>query len=121
MNDDLISRSKLLRQLDYDIEITQRFIDKILPKVNNRLELEDQLNTLVSQLNTLQNYRAIVEDMKTVYDVDKVVEQLKEVQFTAELEEYILAETNVTELFETQVVQIDEAIEIVKAGGRDEG
>ena len=59
-----------------------------------------------------------IEEQPTAFDVDKVLEKLKEVQFTAELEEYILAETNVTELFETQVVQLDEAIEIVKAGGR---
>ena len=61
----------------------------------------------------------LIKEQPTAFDVDNVVEKLEEVQFTAELEEYILAETNVTELFETQVVQLDEAIEIVKAGGRD--
>lgn len=101
MNDDLISRSKLLRLFDSDIEITQRFIDKNLHKVNTCLEL-------VGQLKTLQCYRAIVEDMKTAYDMDKVLKKLDKEAYYTDIET------------DRQVVNLNEALDIVKEGGIDE-
>ena len=93
----LIDADKLIKQLDDDIEITQRFLDRGLDKGNICFEL-------IGQLNTLKSYRAIVEDKKTAYDVDKVLKKLKN-----EIEEIGLYE----------FIDADVVIEIVRKGGID--
>ena len=62
----------------------------------------------------------IINKQPIAYDVEKVVAELEESQFDTEIEEPILAETNVRELFEAQVVILTQAIDIVKRGGNNE-
>ena len=60
----------------------------------------------------LKSYRAIVEDMPTAFDVDKVVEQLDDYKMWKELLIYDL------NFRERQILK--KAIDIVKRGGIDE-
>lgn len=56
----------------------------------------------------------------TIYDIDKVVEELEKYSYETEIEEPILGETNVTESFEEEVVALYQAIKIVKSGGKND-
>lgn len=58
---------------------------------------------------TVEDVKSAISKQPTAYDVDKVVEQLKETKA------YMLYEN-----MNADVKWIDKAIEIVKAGGRDE-
>ena len=95
----LIDVDKLIKQLDDDIKITSEFVKKSIKYDDYR-----DFDKSFAVLYMLKSYRAIVEDMKTAFDVEKVVEQLEKESY------YIDIETD------REVVNLNEAIEIVKAG-----
>ena len=69
----LIDADKLIKQLDDDINITSEFVKKSIKYDDYR-----DFDKSFAILYMLKSYRAIVEDMKTTFDVEKVVEQLEE-------------------------------------------
>ena len=93
----LIDVDKLLEQLDDDIKITSEFVKKSIKYDDYR-----DFDKSFAVLYMLKSYRAIVEDMKTVYNIDKVVEQLEKESY------YIDIETD------REVVNLNEAIKIVR-------
>lgn len=95
----LIDADKLIKQLDDDIKIASEFVKKSIKYDDYR-----DFDKSFAVLYMLKSYRAIVEDMKTAFDVEKVVEQLEKESY------YIDIETD------REVVNLNEAIEIVKAG-----
>ena len=95
----LIDADKLIKQLDDDIKIASEFVKKSIKYDDYR-----DFDKSFAVLYMLKSYRTIVEDMKTAFDVDKVVEQLEKESY------YIDIETD------REVVNLNEAIEIVKAG-----
>ena len=101
MQNDLISRSALIKQLDDDIKITEYFMGKN-PKDSEKYA------TLLNQSIVLRNYKAIIEDMPTAYDVEKVVEQI-DGMFGVDPMYY----------GEDAKWAVDKAIEIVRNGGKE--
>ena len=99
----LIDADKLIKQLDDDINITSEFAKKSIKYDDYR-----DFDKSFAILYMLKSYRAIVEDMKTAFDVEKVVEQLEKESY------YIDIETD------REVVNLNEAIEIVRRGGIDD-
>ena len=95
----LIDADKLIKQLDDDIKISSEFVKKSIKYDDYR-----DFDKSFAVLYMLKSYRAIVEDMKTAFDVEKVVKQLEKESY------YIDIETD------RKVVNLNEAIEIVKAG-----
>ena len=95
----LIDVDKLIKQLDDDINITSEFVKKSIKYDDYR-----DFDKSFAILYTLKSYRAIVEDMKTAFDVEKVVEQLEKESYYTDIET------------DREVVNLNEAIEIVKAG-----
>ena len=94
----LVDADKLIEQLDDDIKITSEFVKKSI-KYDDYHDFDKSFAVLYM----LKSYRAIVEDMKTAYDIDKVVEQLeKEIKENPYQSEYLAG--------------LYKAIEIVKAG-----
>ena len=103
----LIDADKLIKQLDDDIKITSEFAKKSI-KYDDYHDFDKSFAVLYM----LKSYRAIVEDMPTEYDIDKVVEQLDDYKMWKELLIYDL------NFRERQILK--KAIDIVKAGGVDE-
>ena len=66
--------------------------------------IEDILNSMPTG-SARGVFRAFIEEQPTAYDVEKVVEQLEELRVNA---------------FNDEVLIINDAIEIVERGGRDE-
>lgn len=76
--------------------------------------LKKDLKSVTLSNGTLVNTNAVLyllEEYPTAYDVDKVVEQLKDVSYER---------FGYTGMGGENVVNLDDAIEIVKAGGKDE-
>ena len=96
----LIDADKLLKIINDDIEIT-------LKHVNNEGNSSRYYMGL-GELDSLQCYRGIVEDLPTVYDVDKVVKQLEE-------RSQLIRPVGWMKHYE--VITTKEVLEIVKAGG----
>lgn len=74
------------------------------------------LNNLSGMLKSMEDYDAVrkmINNMPTAYDVDKVVEELEGAMWLTTNDD---GETNKLSI---QVVSFDEAIKIVKAGGKD--
>lgn len=94
----LIDANKLMKIFENDIQMTQSWLDKC--------ESTDEIDCLTVQLDTIKSYQAIVEDMPTAYDIDKVVEQLK-----------ALDNEEVDYYSSNDVIDREDAVEIVKAGG----
>ena len=93
-------------------------MNKLISRKETYNELIESIDWLMERDYELycvigDSIRVCLDEQPTAFDVDKVVEELNKAQFSAEIEEPILAETN----FEAQVVLLDEAIEIVKQGG----
>ena len=99
----LIDVDKLIKQLDDDIKITSEFVKKSIKYDDYR-----DFDKSFAILYMLKSYRAIVEDMKTAFDVDKVVEQLEKESYYTDIET------------DREVVNLNEAIEIIRGGGVDE-
>ena len=99
----LIDADKLIKQLDDDIKITSEFVKKSIKYDDYR-----DFDKSFAVLYMLKSYRAIVEGMPTAFNVDKVVEQLEKESY------YIDIETD------REVVNLNEAIEIIEAGGIDD-
>lgn len=100
---DLISRSELLKQLETK------------PK-NSTVPKEVKLKDLITYYH--EKVIEVIEDMPTAYDVDKVVEELKNHKDTTDLttvdEEMVVGFTVYQGAFNDA---IDKSIEIVKQGG----
>lgn len=63
-------------------------------------------------------FETIIDEQPTAYDVDKVVEQLKNKAIPVEDEdEHVMPESNIHETYEIKMVALSDAIEIVKVGG----
>ena len=106
----LIDADELLKIINDDIEITSKC-------VNNDEKNSSCHHVGKGELNTLECYRGIVEDLPTVYDPDKVVEQLREkakMNLEKGLSEIIPVKAR--PYLEAHNVLYD-AIEIVEAGG----
>ena len=107
----LIDVDKLLEQLDDDIKITSEFVKKSIKYDDYR-----DFDKSFAILYMLKSYRAIVEDMKTAFDVEKVLselEDLKEENFKRGIKE-----NEPALLYASSCLH--EALDIVKAGGVDE-
>lgn len=68
----LIDANKLLKIIENDIQMTQSWLEGC-KSVGEKV-------SLTVQLNTIKSYQAIVEDLPTAFDVDKVVEQLESLE-----------------------------------------
>ena len=100
----LIDVDKLIKQLDDDIKITSEFVKKSI-KYDDYHDFDKSFAILYM----LKSYRAIVEDMKTAFDVEKVVSELEDYKMWKELLIYDL------DFRERQIIK--RALEIVKRGG----
>ena len=94
MNNDLISRESLLKDIDEVIE--QYSYEKDGAAV----------------MDALTCVRDMVNDMPTAYDVGKVLEQLKEKYYSCDL-----TKTDGSEYEDGRFDAYNEAVEIVKRGG----
>ena len=103
----LIDADKLIKQLDDDIKTTSEFVKKSIKYDDYR-----DFDKSFAVLYMLKSYRAIVEDMKTAFDVEKVVSELEDYEMWKELQIYDL------HFRERQIIK--RALEIVKVGGIDE-
>ena len=109
----LIDADKLIKQLDDDINITSEFVKKSIKYDDYR-----DFDKSFAVLYMLKSYRAIVEDMKTAFDVEKVEKELEE-----QVDEYekmacecIDDEEEIVDILEFRAMGVRDAIEIVKAG-----
>ena len=68
----LIDVNKLLEQFDDDIKITSEFVKKSIKYDDYR-----DFDKSFAVLYMLKSYRAIVEDMKTAFDVEKVISEVE--------------------------------------------
>ena len=75
---DLISRSALIELIQKDIEKTASFM-------NTAKKYDGSFDKLYGQLNTLRNYKSIISDIPTAYDVEKVVAELPTYEFGVSL------------------------------------
>ena len=103
----LIDADKLIKQFDDDINITSEFAKKSIKYDDYR-----DFDKSFAILYMLKSYRAIVEGMKTAFDVEKVVEQLEELKEWEDVDGkayYTMSEKQV----------INKAIKIVERGGID--
>ena len=102
----LIDAEKLIKQFDDDINITSEFVKKSIKYDDYR-----DFDKSFAVLYMLKSYRAIVEDMKTAFDVEKVVEQLDEKSQLAR---------PVGWAYPYEIIMTKDVMKIVKAGGIDE-
>ena len=108
----LIDAEKLIKQFDDDINITSEFVKKSIKYDDYR-----DFDKSFAVLYMLKSYRAIVEDMKTAFDVEKVVEQLEKSHFHTDA---TFDDDGCCNDDSEEVVNLNEAIEIVMGGGIDE-
>ena len=113
----LIDADKLIKQFDDDIKIASEFAKKSIKYDDYR-----DFDKSFAVLYMLKSYRAIVEDMKTAFDVEKVVEQLEEHvdEYEKMACECIDDEEEIVDILEFRAMGVRDAIEIVKAGGIDD-
>ena len=108
----LVDADKIIEQLDDDIKITSEFAKKSIKYDDYR-----DFDKSFAILYMLKSYRAIVEGMPTAFNVDKVARQLEKSHFhtdaTFDDDGYCNDDSE-------EVVNLNEAIEIVRSGGRDE-
>lgn len=98
---DLISRSALIELIQKDIEKTASFM-------NTAEKYDGSFEKLYGQLNALKNYKSIISDMPTAYDISKVVAELEEAKGEIALNEDDL---------NIYCGALDDAIDIVRRGG----
>ena len=101
----LIDADKILEQLDDDINITSEFAKKSIKYDDYR-----DFDKSFAILYMLKSYRAIVEDMKTAFDVDKVISNIWD------RSELIHIKHNCYDEVE-DYIRVTDVSEIVKAGG----
>ena len=70
---DLISRSALIERLEHDIKLTERYI-----RQDEQRNFSSDYISLNAQLNTRLSIKKTVEDMPTAYNVEKVVNTLRD-------------------------------------------
>ena len=104
----LIDVDKLIKQLDDDIKITSEFVKKSIKYDDYR-----DFDKSFAVLYMLKSYRAIVEGMKTAYDINKVVEQLEKSHFHTES---TFDDDGCCNDDSEEVVNLNEAIEIIRRG-----
>lgn len=102
---DLIGRSKVLEELiEYENELRKDKTEAI------ETDDENMLFAIMNQLTAICRIKRNILNMPTSYDIDKVVEELKElegIQFDGENESYQL----------NWCIETNRAIEIIKHGG----
>ena len=96
--------------------------DKLLELIKDQKERE--IGAYAKGINAgLNIVKSIINDetqTPTAYDVDKVVEQLKNKAIPVEDEdEHVMSESNIHETYEIKMVALSDAIEIVKVGEID--
>ena len=110
----LIDADLLIDMFKNDITKTEQYI-------NTSKYVSDEIKKRYEKIiKIFEEYIKIIEHLPPAYDVDKVVEQLENKKFTAFM---TLANTGNEQLditYENVGNYIDNAIEIVKAGGIDE-
>ena len=69
----------MARLIDADalIELIQKDIEKTASFMNTAEKYDGSFEKLYGQLNTLKNYKSIISDLPTTYDVEKVVAELE--------------------------------------------
>ena len=72
----------------------------------------DNLSGMLKSMDDYDAVRKVINDMPTVYDVDKVIERL-------EIEKNPIYREDGSLMAERAAIGIDKAIEIVKAGGEN--
>ena len=81
------------------------------------------LNNLSGMLKSMEDYdavRKVINNMPTAYDVDKVVEQLKQNTHDMEIcEEQFDMNRPYFKDVPYKMIKLEDAIKIVKAGGKD--
>jgi len=84
-----------------------RLIDADLFYENLVKEYPQMVNGFSSKINTFtDNVKAILDNQPIAYDVDKVVEQLKEESYMCHTDDY-----------SAMAIDLDDAIDIVRKGG----
>ena len=81
--------------------------------------IEDVLNSMPTG-SARGVFRAFIEEQPTAYDVEKVVKELKDKKFRAFMTLANTGDKQLDMIYENVGNCIDDAIEIVKAGGIDE-
>lgn len=81
------------------------------------------LNNISGMLKSMEDYdavRKVINNMPTAYDVDKVVEQLKQNTHDMEIcEEQFDMNRPYFKDVPYKMIKLEDAIKIVKAGGKD--
>ena len=108
----LVDADKILEQLDDDINITSEFVKKSIKYDDYR-----DFDKSFAVLYMLKSYRAIVEGMPTAFDVEKVVEQLEKSHFHTDA---TFDDDGCCNDDSEEVVNLNEAIEIVRKGVIDD-
>ena len=75
---DLISRSALIEKLEHEIKLTESYI-----RQDEQRNFSSDYISLNAQLNTRLSIKKIVEDMPTAYELDKVLNRIRD-YFVAE-------------------------------------
>lgn len=95
MNNDLISRSAVIKIIEDEIKLKSSYV-----------EHNAQIDIMFK-----------VKEMPTAYDVDKVVERLEEMRLKREEQLRACVDNDMADYFRCKMSAIAEAIEIVKSGG----
>lgn len=86
----------------------------------DKTALRKELSTLPSEMGFVRksDVLQILGRQKCVYDVDKVIKQIKMIAIPVlDEDEHIVTESNIHETCEIEMVVLSNTIEIVKAGG----
>ena len=102
MSNDLISRSALLEEIN-------NFSMRVTGSANAM--------ALVIMDETKKSIMRMVDEQPDVYDVDKVVERLEEMQLKREEQLRACVDNDMADYLRCKMSAIAEAIEIVKSGG----
>ena len=84
-------------------------IKKTLAFMNTAEKYDGSFDKLYGQLNTLQNYKSIINDLPTAYDVEKVVAELENAKF-------LMPPENDNHYADNGLF-LEDAIDIVRKGG----
>lgn len=95
MNNDLISRSAVIKIIEDEIKLKSSYV-----------EHNAQIDIMFK-----------VKEMPTAYDVDKVVERLEDMRLKREEQLRTCADNDMADYFRCKMSAIAEVIEIVKSGG----
>lgn len=109
---DLISRSALIELIQKDIEKTASFM-------NTAKKYDGSFDKLYGQLNTLKNYKSIISDSPTVFDVEKVVAELEKMRNEDSQGCKDVVGRKCFSYIDCGLCIMDRAIDIVRKGGAE--